>query len=134
MTVAKAKKRLSRDDIVSAPDLPLIEHAVPEWGGVVFLRALTGTERDAFEVEVLGSAGPDRLKNARAKLVSRGLMDENGNRLFNESDIEALGKKNGKVLDSLFNVIKKESGLANEDIEELVKNFVGDLKDDSISS
>ena len=133
--MAKAKKHLSRDEILEAPDLPLIEVDVPEWGkGVaVYVRALSGTERDRFEVEVLGATGKDRLANARAKLVSIGLVDEDGNRVFNESDVEALGKKNGKVLDRLFEVIKKESALGNEEIEELVKNFVSDLKEDSTS-
>ena len=133
--MAKAKKHLSRDEILAVPDLPLIEVEVPEWGkGVaVYVRALSGTERDAFETEAFSESGANRLKNLRAKLISLGLVDDAGTRLFSKSDIEALGKKNGKVLDRLFDVIRKESGLLNEDVDELVKNFVSDLKEDSTS-
>ena len=134
--MAKTKKFLSRDEILGAPDLPLIEIEVPEWGkGVaVNIRGMTGEERDKFEVEVLNSTGPDQFKNARAKLVSVGLVDADGNRLFAEADIEALGKKNGNVLGRLFDAIKKESGLQDVDIEELLKNFASDLKGDSTSA
>lgn len=132
--MTKPKNVLTRDAILQAPDLALTKVDMPEWGGAVYVRGLTGTERDRFEVEVLGSTGKDRLKNARAKLVVLGTVDEEGNLLFAESDIEALGKKNSKALDRLFQVIRRESGLLDEDIDELVKNFVSDLKGDSTSS
>lgn len=125
---------LSRDAILKAPDLPLIKVDVPEWGGVVYVRGLDGTERDRFETDAFNSSGANKLKNLRAKLISIGLVDEDNKPLFSKTDIDALGKKSGKVLDRLFDVISKESGLLNKDVEELVKNYVSDLKDDSISS
>lgn len=128
------KTFLTRDAILAAVDLVSVTVEVPEWGGSVYVRGLTGTERDRFEVDVLSGTGKDRLNNARAKLVALGVVDEAGNRLFSEADIEALGKKNGKVLDRLFQAVRKESGLLDEDVEELVKNFVSDLKDGSTSA
>ena len=127
-------KFLTRSEILKAPDLPLIEIDVPEWGGSVYVRALDGTERDDYEVKVLGAVGPNRLENARAKLVSVGCVNAKGKRVFTKSDVVALGKKSGAALDRLFTVIMKESGLNNQDIEALVKNYVSGLSNDSTSS
>lgn len=129
----KKEKILGRDEILNAPDLPFVKVEVPEWGGAVFVRGLSGGERDEFETKILGTKGSS-LKNARAKLVAMGTFDESGTLLFAESDVEALGKKSGKALDRLFSAIRKESGLLDADVMELVKNFVGGLKDDSISA
>ena len=48
---------LTRDAILQATDLTFEDVAVPEWGGVVRVRGLTGTERDAFEASVVGRQG-----------------------------------------------------------------------------
>ncbi len=41
---------LSKDAILAAKDTKLSgEISVPEWGGSVYVKTLTGTERDAFE-------------------------------------------------------------------------------------
>ena len=37
---------LTREQILGLSDLPREEVRIPEWGGVVFVRALTGSERD----------------------------------------------------------------------------------------
>ena len=42
---------LTRDLILKADDIQTREVEVPEWGGTVLIRALTGTERDAYEAE-----------------------------------------------------------------------------------
>jgi hypothetical protein len=48
---------LNKDQILHADDLPRREVQTPEWGGSVFVRALTGDERDSYEGEMLGSDG-----------------------------------------------------------------------------
>ena len=62
--------RLSRDDILKAEDLTTEEVDVPEWGGTVLVRGLTGRERDEFEASVMvryaGEMVQD-LANIRAK-------------------------------------------------------------------
>ena len=45
--------RLSRDDILKAADNEPEEVDVPEWGGSVLVRGMTGRERDAFEVSLM---------------------------------------------------------------------------------
>jgi len=117
---------LTRDLIDGADDLPYEDVPVPEWGGTVRLRTLTGSERDAFEGSILVQNGNSRrlnLKNARAKLLVLSLVDEDGKRLYAETDVAKLGKKSAKVLDRLFDKAQKLSGLTDEDVEELVEGF-----------
>jgi hypothetical protein len=117
---------LTRDLIDGADDLPYEDVPVPEWGGTVRLRTLTGSERDEFEASVVSQNGTNRrvnLKNVRARLVSLCLVDEEGNRLYTNTDVAKLGKKSAKVLDRLFDKAQKLSGLTDDDVEELVEGF-----------
>lgn len=116
---------LTKDQILQTQDLPFEDVDVPEWGGHVRVRALTGTERDAFEASIVERRG-NRTEfnpiNMRAKLVALTVIDENGNRLFTDADIEALGKKSAIALDRVFQVAQRLSGLRPEDLEEMTKN------------
>lgn len=112
-----------RDKILNAQDLKREAVVVPEWDGVtVYVRTLTGAERDAFESSILDAAGKVTRDNARAKLVGRCVVDEAGGRVFDEADIAALGRKSASALDRLFSVASRLNGLSNKDVEELEKN------------
>lgn len=129
-------KLLTKEAILQAQDLPFEDVEVPEWGGTVRIRTLTGTERDAFESSVARKQGKDVImnyKNIRAKLVALTVVDGEGNRLFDDDDAKELGKKSANVLDRLFEVAQRLSGLRDEDVEELAKNFESDPSDDSTS-
>ena len=127
-----AKFRLSRKDILAAPDLEKREVPVPEWGGdgaFVVVRSGTGDERDAFErslmvekregKKVKKEVSTDRI---RTKLLVLSIVDEEGNPEFTEADIEALSKKSAKPLSRLFEVAQELWGLSDNDVEELAKN------------
>jgi hypothetical protein len=127
----------TRDQILSADDLPVREIEVPEWGFWVRVKTLTGEERDAFEAAIVKRNGRNvtqNLANIRARLVANTVVDEAGARLFKFSDIEALGKKSALALDRVFGVASELSGLNPEDVEELAKNSASDQSDDSISA
>jgi hypothetical protein len=116
---------LTRDTILQANDLPRELVSVPEWGGEVYVRTLTGTERDSYEaqsVEKRGKSYEANLRNLRAKLCALAMCDEQGKRLFGEGDVEALGAKSSAALDRVFSVARRLSGLGAEDFEELAKN------------
>lgn len=117
---------LSRDQILGADDVEFADVAVPEWGGTVRVRGLTGAERDEYETEITrirGSSVEMRLQNARAKLVVRACIDSTGDRLFTDADVAALGKKSAKALNRVWNIARRLSGLSAEDVEELVQDF-----------
>lgn len=125
---------LTRDAILQAQDLPKELVSVPEWGGEIYVRALTGAERDAFEqsiVEQKGKSTKMNLQNMRAKLVALTVVDEGGNRLFTDADAKLLGKKSALALNRVFEVAQKLSGLTPEDVDELTKNSEGDQSGDS---
>ena len=43
---------LSKEAILAADDLPREKVNVPEWGGEVLVRTMSGTDRDAFEASL----------------------------------------------------------------------------------
>ena len=125
---AKQKKSLSAADILAVDDLNMESVAVPEWHGTVFLRPMTSTERDDYEAEALSFASDDSeakkkfLKNFRARHVAKCLVDEDGNRLFEEDQVEALGKKSARAMQRLFDRFQKINAISAEDQKELEKN------------
>ncbi len=116
---------LTRDQILAAQDLQQEEVAVPEWGGHVLVRGLTGRQRDAYEATIISQRGTDvkmNLSNARAKLVARSIVDADGKLLFGDDDVTALSNKSAAALERVFSVAQRLSGMSKEDIEELTKN------------
>lgn len=116
---------LTKDQILGIKDLQVEKVEVPEWGGHVFVRGMTGSERDAFEasvVDIRGSSQKINMVNVRAKLVSLTICDEDGNRLFEDADVIELGKKSALALQRLFDTAQRLSGLSNDDVSALEKN------------
>ncbi|MGW4986313.1 hypothetical protein ACWEQ3_01500 [Streptomyces mirabilis] len=113
---------LNRDAILAAEDKNYEDVPVPEWGGSVRVAGMTGADRNSYQASmvVLGPNGSvQRLNMADqlAKLLSRSLVDEDGNRLFSDKDIKALSAKSGAVLDRLGDVAMRLSGLRKEDVQ-----------------
>jgi hypothetical protein len=119
---------LTRDQILNCDDIKTQEVSVPEWGGSVLVRGMTGTERDAFEASITsqqsGKSPAMRLDNIRAKLVQKSVADptDNAKLMFTVADIELLGKKSAQALNRVFEVAQKLSGVGDDDVEEMVKN------------
>jgi hypothetical protein len=118
---------LTRAAILEADDLQIERVPVPEWGGEVLIRGLTGRERDQFEVSIQmpGSKARPKVDNIRARLVALAVVDEEGKRVFSDRDVQALGRKSAAVLDRLFDVARRLSGLTEGDVEELAADFDG---------
>ena len=119
---------LSKTAILAAQDLQTEDVEVPEWGGAVRVRSFTGRERDAFEASMVRGEGRDRkvdLTNMRARLVGLTVIDETGQRLFTDDEVDLLGAKSGAALDRVFAVAQKLNGLSGADVEELSKNSSG---------
>ena len=118
---------LTRDWILKHEDLPRELIEVPEWGGSVYIRCLTAAERDAWEASVVnleakGKQPKTDLRNLRAKLVVRCACDEEGKRIFEDADIDALGGKSAAALDRLYSVAARLSKITKSDEEELLGN------------
>jgi hypothetical protein len=111
-----------REAILAAEDLPQEMVETPEWGPEVknvWVRGLTGAERDAYEQGLLapgrGSVRvKDRVDNLRAAFCVRIILDENGERVFTDNDVAALGAKSGAVLDRIWDKGRELSGMKVE--------------------
>jgi hypothetical protein len=115
---------LTKEQILNATDLPVEDVPVPEWGGAVRARTLTGAERDAFEVassqarEKFGFEAAAR--NYRARWAAACLVGEDGRPLFAAADVEALGGKSSAALDRVLRAANRLNGLG--DPEDAAKN------------
>lgn len=122
----KKTKILTRDEILNASDMVIEEVYVPAWKGSVFVKSLTGAERDRFEKDIIewkgkGKNSKAEMKdNIRAKLVALTVVDpETKQLIFSRADVEVLGQKNASALDAIFSKAQELSKLSDEDVEEL---------------
>jgi len=113
---------LSKAQILQANDNKTEQIEVPEWGGEVIVAVMSGHARDRLEASIVGKNGGSNLQNIRAKYVAASLVDENGDLLFSESDIAALGKKSAAALDRVFAVAQRLNHITDDDVEALAKN------------
>ena len=134
---------LNRDAILGAVDVQTEKVDVPEWGGDVIIRGLTGDELDAFQGSIrqfrpsLDGKGMEPVliqEGMRAKLLVKCLVDETGERLFTDQDAPALGAKNGAVIDKLYDIASRLSGLSEEEKAEMEGNSAAATDDSSTSS
>jgi hypothetical protein len=116
---------LDRAAILAANDVKTETVTIPEWGGDVLVKVMTGRERDSWEASIVESKGKTvevNRDNARAKLVARCLVDETGARLFTDSEALLLGNKSASALDRAYEVAVKINRIGAKDLDELTKN------------
>jgi len=114
---------LSKTQILAAQDIETREVEVPEWGGTVIIKGLTGRERERLEAmsRKFRDGKPD--ENIRARFLAMAMVDETGAPIFGPGDVEALGNKSAVVLDRLFDVAMALAGISAEAVEEITENF-----------
>jgi hypothetical protein len=107
---------LSKASILAAKDTKLSEALpVPEWGGEVYIKTLSGTERDAFE----DAYAENKMKAFRCRFLVLTLSDDKGQRLFEDGDVAELGKKSSVVINRLFEAAWKHNAFTDEAVESL---------------
>jgi hypothetical protein len=130
---------LTRDAILAATALKTEEVDVSDtaWGGVVLVRELRGRERDEWEASLTvmraGKVVPD-VANMRAKLVARSVVGQDGEPVFTQADVNALGELSAAALDRVSEVASRLSGLKEEDLEEMGKASDGSPPEGSTST
>lgn len=105
---------LTRAQILAADDLKEEVVDVPEWGGSVIVRSINGQDRDQFEIGSLNLSMARQPVNMRARLVVLSCFGEDGKRIFKDEDIESVSEKNALVLDRLFTVAARLSGITEQ--------------------
>jgi hypothetical protein len=115
---------LTKEQILAADDLGLLEVPVKSWGGSVYIRVMSVAERDAYENEWIRNrkAGIESVDNFRTKFLQKVLCNESGELLFTTAaDVDALGNKSAKVMSLLWQKAMEHNALSEEDVQELGK-------------
>lgn len=119
---------LTRDEILSMVDLTTKEITVPDkipvWAGKkLFIKQLSRGDQDNYlkrqfgsgklhdgsaEIEMVGLYGNDSW------ICARGICDEKGARIFNESDIDKLDEKSGEFVGWVAREILKFSSMGGD--------------------
>lgn len=118
-------KILSRSDILGCDDMRSQTLEIPEWGGSVRIRSLTGAEREAFEANLYRLVDGRReleLENFRAKLAAACIVDEEDRQIFSAADVLALAKKSSVALARIFNAAEALNGMHADAVAGAQKN------------
>jgi hypothetical protein len=106
---------------------------VPEWGGWVRIQELSGADRDAYEASIVGTTRNRKgtmeldLSNARARMVTRALIDEHGQRLYKDNEAYQLGQRGAAGLNRVYDRVREISGITTDDEKEL-EDLAGNSK------
>lgn len=129
---------LSKEQILAASDLKTASVDVPEWGGEVMVRMMSGTDRDEWEASLVtvaedGTRKPN-MTNLRVKLVALTLVGEDGQRMFSVDEIGHLAGKSAAALNRVFEAAQKLNGLGANAEADAVKNSAPGLSEGSTSA
>ena len=118
-------ENLTADQILSLSSPAPLAVDLPGKQGRVFVRVMTGSERDGFEQWFMDAKGRKAgLVGFRARLAALTLCDENGARLFTDSPehLQQLGSLPAPALQRIFEAAQKHNAMTEEDIEEITGN------------
>jgi len=126
------KKSLSRNALLAKEELEKVRVDLGG-GNSVYVRQMTGHERDNFEQSLLkevkdnkGAVTYERsLGDLRAKLAVVTVCDEEGKLVFLPEDYTLLSRNmSAAKLEKIVNAAQKLNAISEEDKEALVKNSV----------
>lgn len=127
-------KLLKRSEVLEAPDLKHEDVPVPQWGGAVRVRMLTGAERDEFRK--MAAEFEDGIPPVRfaSMLLALSCIDEDGERMFTVDDIDALEAKSAGSIDVPAAVSMRLNGFGAQAMADAQKNSASGQSDDSGSA
>lgn len=106
--------------LLAAGRLEVQRIVVPELGGAVYIRSLSGYEFEEYEKAL--ARQQDDVINARARLLVMCLCDAKGALQFGPADIKKIGQLPAAVVLRLFMACRKLNKLDVDSIKELAKN------------
>lgn len=93
---------LTKSQILAAEDLKYRTVQVPEWGGEVRVGSMTGLQRDHYDAAMLEARKSGDELSLVAALIAACVVGEDGNPIFTEDDVAALGRKSNVALRRVF--------------------------------
>lgn len=113
---------LSKEQILKADDKPLGRAEVPEWGGHVRIRTFDIKEREEIETHISRAKMTGQKTHTRAKVLSMGIANHQGARIFTDADFALLDNRAAIVGDRLCAAILDHNGMTAEAQERDAKN------------
>ena len=110
-------KLLSRDDILLCTDEKFKDVEVPEWGGTVRVRSLTGLQRSQLLSAMSENAATEDWIE---RLVAACICNEKGGPLFSQDDVKLLKEKNSAALNRVFDAADNLNGISGKQVEEMM--------------
>jgi hypothetical protein len=119
-----------REDVLGFDDAKQSLEPIRAFGQDLFVRVMSGAEYDDYEAsQVRVELGDDGkrtssvdIANLRARLAVKVLCDAEGQRIFQDSDAAALGKKSSLDLKRIFDAGRRLNGLDKDAVEQAKKN------------
>ena len=108
---------LTKDEIL-ATELETKVIDVPEWYGSVRVKVMNGVERDAFDKWLSSKPAENVMDGMKVRVCALCIVDEDGNRMFTDDDIQELQKKSGAALSRIFTIAQEMNYLLAGSIEE----------------
>jgi uncharacterized protein with beta-barrel porin domain len=93
--------------------------------GKIRVQALSAYERGKLEALFTTKTGErrmERMAKLREFVAVASCVDESGNRMFTEGDVDALGQVESSVLEAVLKAYQELNGSDDADIEKLVGN------------
>ena len=119
------KRYLTAEQILEMDDLNTMDVEVPEWPidgepGIVRLKTLSAREALTFQKQM--QTNNKAREDAMVSIVVLSAVDENGERLFNQKQVELLRDKSVKVFTRLQTAAMELNGFASPKKDEDLKN------------
>ena len=117
------KKGLTVAEIRAVEDRKLEMVDIPEWGGAVYLRPMSGVERDEMEgLAIRIDDATERGQAIKKFFVLELVVNEDGEKLFKEEDWVWLMKKSSSAILKIVRHVREDNGLGPQAAEETAKN------------
>ncbi len=116
---------LNRDDFLNKNKLSTKEITVAAWDDTVLIRELTIADRTKFfkrVQEIQKNEGKESLVDLQVDLVLMSVIDQDGERLFDDSERDLLLKCSGKAISNIADQILTHNGMDEDAIIEAEKN------------
>jgi len=111
---------MNREQFLSAISAEIKEIEVAAVGELVRFRVLTGRARDAFHEAV--SKGDKTLSHFEAAIVAATVVDDEGNAMFSQADVETLRDHNATAVAQVAKVAMQVNNIGAEAEAEAAKN------------
>lgn len=117
---------LTKDQIFKADDTKRERVDVPEWANgdpsqaYVYVRTMSYAERESFERNWFAGTrdGSHAPLLYQADLIARTVTDDNGVRIFEATDVPALGAKSAGAIARVYRVAERLNALSAQDVSE----------------